>query len=117
MAAYGAAKARFFAWPGLRVGVVNADDPFGQSLIDASRAKDRKVLTYEFGAADIVGGRLTATNAGLALAVETPWGRGEIYSRLVCAFNTPILIVVLGVQLVSGVALRTPLGFLATSDA
>jgi len=28
MAAYGAAKARLFAWPGLRVGVVNADYPF-----------------------------------------------------------------------------------------
>ena len=26
MAAYGAAKARLFAWPGLRVGVINADD-------------------------------------------------------------------------------------------
>src|SRR5438132_2572963 len=46
MAAYGAAKARLLSWPGLRVGVVNADDPFGQSLIDASRAKGRKVLTY-----------------------------------------------------------------------
>ncbi len=32
MAAYGAAKAKLFAWPGLRVGVINADDAFGQSL-------------------------------------------------------------------------------------
>ena len=117
MAAYGAAKARLFAWPGLRVGVVNADDPFGQSLIDASRAKGRKVLTYGFGAADIVGGRLTATNSGLAFAVETPWGRGEIYSRLVGAFNAPNLLGVLGVLLVSGIALETALGFLARADA
>ena len=117
MAAYGAAKARLFAWPGLRVGVVNADDPFGQSLIDAARTKGRKVLTYGFGAADIVGGRLTATNAGLAFAVETPWGRGEIYSRLVGAFNAANLLGVLGVLLVSGVALESALGFLATADA
>ena len=117
MAAYGAAKARLFAWPGLRVGVVNADDPFGQSLIDAARTKGRKVLTYGFGAADIVGGRLTATKAGLAFAVETPWGRGEIYSRLVGAFNAANLLGVLGVLLVSGVALESALGFLATADA
>ena len=40
MAAYGAAKAKLFAWPGLRTAVINADDPFGQSLIDA-RARAR----------------------------------------------------------------------------
>ena len=40
MAAYGAAKAQaLLAWPGLRVGVINADDPFGQSLIDAARSQ------------------------------------------------------------------------------
>src|ERR1700674_4276882 len=117
MAAYGAAKARLFAWPGLRVGVVTPDNPFGQSLIDAARTKGRKVLTYGFGAADIVGGRLTATNAGLAFAVETAWGRGEIYSRLIGAFNAANLLGVRGVMLVSGVALETALGFLAGVDA
>ncbi len=34
MAAYGAAKARLFAWPGLATCVINADDPFGRSLVD-----------------------------------------------------------------------------------
>ena len=53
MAAYGAAKARLFAWPGLRTAVINADDPFGQSLVDAARARGQRVLTYGFGAADI----------------------------------------------------------------
>jgi UDP-N-acetylmuramoyl-L-alanyl-D-glutamate--2,6-diaminopimelate ligase len=117
MAAYGAAKARLFAWPGLRVGVVNADDPFGQSLIDAARVKGRKILTYGFGAADIVGARLTATTSGLAFAVETPWGKGEIYTRLVGAFNAANLLGVLGSLLVSGVALEAALGFLAGVEA
>lgn len=117
MAGYGATKARLFAWPGLRVGVINADDPFGQSLIDAARAKGRKILTYGFGAADIVGGQLTATSAGLALAVETPWGRGEIHSRLIGEFNAANLLGVLGVLLVSDVALETALRFLASVEA
>ena len=117
MAAYGAAKARLFAWPGLRVGVINADDPFGQSLIDLARGKGRKTLSYGFGAADIVAAQLTATASGLAFAVETPWGKGEIYSRLVGAFNAANLLGVLGTLLVSGVALETALGILAGVEA
>jgi len=35
MGAYGAAKAKLLAWPGLRVAVVNADDPFGRYAADA----------------------------------------------------------------------------------
>ena len=117
MAAYGAAKARLLAWPGLRVGVINADDPFGQSLIDAARSNGRKVLTYGFGAADIIGARLTATESGLAFVVETPWGKGEIHTHLVGAFNAANLLGVLGILLVSGVALETALGFLAEAKA
>jgi UDP-N-acetylmuramoyl-L-alanyl-D-glutamate--2,6-diaminopimelate ligase len=117
MAAYGAAKARLFAWPGLRVAVINADDPFGQSLIDAARGKGRKVLTYGFGAADIVGTRLVATGSGLAFGLETPWGRGEVYTPLVGAFNAANLLGVLGVLLVSGVALEPALAYLARAEA
>jgi UDP-N-acetylmuramoyl-L-alanyl-D-glutamate--2,6-diaminopimelate ligase len=117
MAAYGAAKAKLFAWPGLRVGVINADDPFGQSLIDTARSKGRKVLTYGFGAADIVGTRLTASNTGLAFTVATPWGKGEIYTHLVGVFNAANLLGVLGILLVSGVALEPALEFLARAEA
>ncbi len=117
MAAYGAAKAKLFAWPGLRFGVINADDPFGQSLIDAARSRGRKVLTYGFGAADIVGTHLAASSTGLAFAVETPWGKGEIHTLLVGAFNAANLLGVLGVLLVSGAALEPTIGFLAEVEA
>jgi UDP-N-acetylmuramoyl-L-alanyl-D-glutamate--2,6-diaminopimelate ligase len=117
MAAYGAAKAKLFAWPGLRVGVINADDPFGQSLIDTARGHGRKILTYGFGAADIVGTRLAASASGLAFAVETPWGKGEIHTQLVGAFNATNLLGVLGVLLVSGAGLEPTLGFLAGVEA
>ncbi|HZW72912.1 MAG TPA: UDP-N-acetylmuramoyl-L-alanyl-D-glutamate--2,6-diaminopimelate ligase, partial [Caldimonas sp.] len=117
MAAYGAAKSKLFAWPGLRLGVINADDAFGRSLIDAARTDGRKVLTYGFGAADIVGTRLTVSPSGLAFAVETPWGRGEVYTQLVGAFNAMNLLGVLGVLLVSGVLLEPALDFLAQVEA
>jgi UDP-N-acetylmuramoyl-L-alanyl-D-glutamate--2,6-diaminopimelate ligase len=117
MAAYGAAKAQLFSWPGLRVGVINSDDPFGRSLIEAARTKGRKVLTYGFGAADVAGSRLVATGEGLAAVVETPWGRGELHARLVGEFNAANLLGVLGVLLVSGVELERALGYLSQVDA
>ena len=116
MAAYGAAKARLFERPELGVGVVNADDAFGQSLIDISRSAGRKILTYGFGAADIVGTRLTASTRGLAFAVETPWGKGEIHTRLVGAFNAANLLGVLGILLVSGVGIEPAVAFLAGAE-
>jgi UDP-N-acetylmuramoyl-L-alanyl-D-glutamate--2,6-diaminopimelate ligase len=116
MAAYGAAKAKLFGRPELRVGVVNADDAFGRSLIDISHSAGRKILTYGFGAADIVGTRLTASTSGLAFAVETPWGKGEIHTRLVGAFNAANLLGVLGVLLVSGVGIEPAVAFLARAE-
>ena len=73
MAAYGAAKAKLFAVPELQVAVINTDDPFGQRLVDVGRSSGQKVLTYGFGAADVVGSRLTTSPAGLAFTVETPY--------------------------------------------
>jgi UDP-N-acetylmuramoyl-L-alanyl-D-glutamate--2,6-diaminopimelate ligase len=118
MAAYGAAKAKLFAWPGLRVGVINADDAFGQSLLDSARSHGHKVLSYGFGAADIVGSGLTSLPAGgLAFTVETPWGKGRITTPLVGAFNAANLLGVLGVLLVSGVAFEPALAILAGVEA
>jgi UDP-N-acetylmuramoyl-L-alanyl-D-glutamate--2,6-diaminopimelate ligase len=117
MAAYGAAKSKLFRWPGLRVAVINADDAFGQSLIDQARAKGRKVLTYGFAAADVVGGRLVTSPSGLSFTVETPWGKGEIHSPLVGAFNAVNLLGVLAVLLVSGVAFEPAIAFLAEAQA
>jgi UDP-N-acetylmuramoyl-L-alanyl-D-glutamate--2,6-diaminopimelate ligase len=118
MAAYGAAKAKLFAWPGLRVGVINADDAFGQSLLDSARGHGHKVLSYGFGAADVVGSGLTSLPAGgLAFTVETPWGKGRITTPLVGAFNAVNLLGVLGVLLVSGVAFEPALAILAGVEA
>jgi UDP-N-acetylmuramoyl-L-alanyl-D-glutamate--2,6-diaminopimelate ligase len=117
MGAYGAAKAKLLAWPGLRVAVINADDPFGQSLIESARAKGRKVLTYGFGAADIAGSRLMPSPAGLAFRVETPWGKRDVETGLVGAFNASNLLGVLGVLLVSGVGFDAALDFVSHVDA
>ena len=80
MAAYGAAKAQLFAWPGLRVGVINVDDAFGQRLDRRARARaGSKVLTYGFGARRHRGDAASrSTRAASRSSVDTPWGTGDV---------------------------------------
>jgi UDP-N-acetylmuramoyl-L-alanyl-D-glutamate--2,6-diaminopimelate ligase len=57
------------------------------------------------------------TSTGLAFHVETPWGKGEVETRLLGAFNASNLLGVLGVLLVSGVEFEQALEFLAGFEA
>jgi len=105
MAAYGQAKAKLFTWPGLRTAVINADDPFGQSLIDSARARGARLLTYGLAAADIAATEIRVTANGIALTVNTPWGNAEFASPMVGTFNAQNLLGVLGVMLASDIAI------------
>jgi UDP-N-acetylmuramyl-tripeptide synthetase len=113
MAAYGQAKARLFARPGLRAEVINADDPFGQSLIDAARTRGTRLLTYGLASADIAATEIRMTGGGIALKVNTPWGKADFASTMVGAFNAQNLLGVLGVLLASDVPLDTATAALA----
>jgi UDP-N-acetylmuramoyl-L-alanyl-D-glutamate--2,6-diaminopimelate ligase len=113
MAAYGAAKAKLFAWPDLHARVVNVDDAFGQSLADGARAHGWKVLTYGLANADVAATGMASTARGIALSVATPWGRGDVETALVGAFNASNVLGCLGALLVSGVPLADALAALA----
>ncbi|MET0202834.1 MAG: UDP-N-acetylmuramoyl-L-alanyl-D-glutamate--2,6-diaminopimelate ligase, partial [Casimicrobiaceae bacterium] len=113
MAAYGSAKARLFSWPGLRTAVINADDAFGKSLVDAARKRGQRMLTYGFGAADIAATPSSLDTSGIVLDVATPWGRTTLRSPVVGAFNAQNLLGVLGVLLASDVTLEDAVGALA----
>jgi UDP-N-acetylmuramoyl-L-alanyl-D-glutamate--2,6-diaminopimelate ligase len=116
MAAYGAAKARLFGWPGLHAAVINADDAFGQSLADAARARGQKVLTYGLANADVAATGIANASRGVALSVATPWGRGDIQTKLVGAFNASNLLGCLAVLLASDVPLVDALVALASVE-
>jgi UDP-N-acetylmuramoyl-L-alanyl-D-glutamate--2,6-diaminopimelate ligase len=105
MAAYGAAKARLFAWPGLRTVVVNADDEFGRGVIDDARRRGQHVITYGLSGADISATGMAMGRDGLMLELATPRGRGRIQTQVVGAFNASNLLGVLGVLLASDVPL------------
>jgi UDP-N-acetylmuramyl-tripeptide synthetase len=117
MAAYGTAKARLFAWPGLGMRVINVDDPFGQSLAEAARGRRQNVLTYGLVKADIVPTRLAITQAGIDMSIATPWGRGEVRAPVSGTFNASNVLGVLGMVVGSGIGLEAALGALARITA
>jgi UDP-N-acetylmuramyl-tripeptide synthetase len=113
MAAYGQAKAKLFSSPGLRVAVVNADDPFGQSLIDTARSRGARYLTYGLNAADIAATNIVASANGIAVSVNTPWGKADFASPMLGTFNAQNLLGVLGVLLASDIPLDSAVAALA----
>jgi UDP-N-acetylmuramoyl-L-alanyl-D-glutamate--2,6-diaminopimelate ligase len=94
MQAYGAAKERLFAWPGLDAAIINVDDPFGRAL--AMRANAPALIRYgvDRDDADVVASAIETATSGLQFHLRTPWGEGEIATRLLGRFNVSNLLAV-----------------------
>lgn len=103
MQAYGAEKARLFAWEGLKTAVINVDDEFGRELAKSTTAQ--QVFTYGIDQGDLRAVAVHASLNGLALEIETPMGRASIVSQLIGRFNVYNLLAALGVLLSAGVPL------------
>ena len=96
MEAYGAAKARLFAVPGLRSAVINLDDDFGREL--AGQLVDG-VVSLRFSMvddseADVAASEIVTSAGGLSFRLRTPWGAREVRSHLLGRFNVSNLLVV-----------------------
>jgi len=113
MAAYGEVKSRLFSWPGLACSVINADDAFGQRLIDEARGRGARVLSYGLANADVAATGIAAGPRGYSLGVATPWGRGFVETAVVGAFNVSNLLATLGALLASEVEFDAALAALA----
>jgi len=98
MEAYGAAKAKLFAWPGLRAAVVNVDDAFGRELATRISA-DTKLLRcgIDTADADIRAGDVHTHSDGIDFHLVTPWGKARVRSGLLGRFNVANLLAVAGV--------------------
>ena len=98
MEAYGAAKAKLFAWPGLSAAAINIDDAFGRELarklpagVHAWRLSSAGEAQANIAASDVV-----TSAEGVAFKVRTPWGEKQIRSRLLGRFNVANLLTVIG---------------------
>ncbi len=95
MDAYGAAKQRLFAWPGLGAAIINVDDAFGRALTSTVGA-GTKLLRYgiERDEAEVVARAIQTGADGLAFRLVTPWGEGDVTTRLLGRFNVSNLLAV-----------------------
>ena len=98
MEAYGAAKAKLFAWPGLRAAVINFDDAFGRDLLRNLPAGMQALSYSAVGdkAAAIVALSVVTSSEGLSFVLRTPWGERPLQSRLLGRFNVANLLAVVG---------------------
>jgi UDP-N-acetylmuramoyl-L-alanyl-D-glutamate--2,6-diaminopimelate ligase len=102
MEAYGAAKAKLFAFEGLRAAVINIDDPFGIKLakgLGEGIAKLRTTMAGESTDKDAeVRADIIVTSAkGLSFNLNTPWGMRTVRSALLGRFNVANLLAVAAV--------------------
>ncbi|TCK17310.1 UDP-N-acetylmuramoylalanyl-D-glutamate--2,6-diaminopimelate ligase [Thiogranum longum] len=109
--AYADAKRRLFRSPGLQCAVLNADDPFGQELaagladhvrvISWQARVDTKPLADEW----LLLRSLSVLPQGMALSVDSSFGKAEFETRLLGDFNAENLLAALGALLASGLSL------------
>ncbi|GAB2502404.1 UDP-N-acetylmuramoyl-L-alanyl-D-glutamate--2,6-diaminopimelate ligase [Lysobacter humi (ex Lee et al. 2017)] len=109
MAAYGAAKARLFGWPGLQHAVVNLDDDYGRQLFAALPSSVRGLGMSSCGAegAGLRAEDIVLDDAGLAFALVQGDARAAVRSPLLGRFNVDNLLAVAGVLAARDVPLAT----------
>ena len=99
MEAYGAAKAKLFAWPNLRCRVINLDDAFGREL--AVQAHESRLIGYSLNDASafLYCSEAHFDDHGVRARLVTPRGEGVLRSNLLGRFNLSNLLAVVGALL------------------
>lgn len=117
MANYAAAKKKLFHSPGLKHAVINTDDPFGLALAQELNGKV-KIYCYGLKRNDLSLPFVEATNInlnhkGMTAKISSPWGSGQLRSRLLGRFNVSNLLAVLTTLLVLEMPFDTALDYIA----
>lgn len=122
MSNYAAAKARLFGFEGLRVAVVNGDDPFAATMLAAigqrqppmrigyTLAPTRGALAVD---AWLQAENVRATSEGLALTIGGDFGRAAVDLRLLGRFNAANALAVAGTWIGLGMSFEQAIERLA----
>lgn len=116
MESYGEIKSRLFYWKGLKHAVINVDDPFGEALTGRLKKERPELKVYGYGFSEQADIRIThfaASSDGMTVQLDTPWGSGEVKTRLLGRFNAQNLASCVGVLCADGYSLAQVLDVLA----
>lgn len=108
MAAYWEAKARLFAWPGLRAAVINVDDGQGATLARQLDDSGLDVWTYSaeaHHAARLQARHLHYANGGLSFQLNEGAHTVAVHTRLIGDYNAANVLAVIGGLRAAGVPL------------
>lgn len=99
MQAYGSAKARLFAMPGLSCRVINLDDPFGRTL--AEQSCESRLIGYSLTdpSAYLYCAEAQLDDSGIHARLVTPQGERLLRSPLLGRFNLSNLLAAIGALL------------------
>jgi UDP-N-acetylmuramoyl-L-alanyl-D-glutamate--2,6-diaminopimelate ligase len=99
MQAYGAAKAKLFAWNDLRCRVINLDDDFGREL--AAQSQSSRLISYslEDASAYLYCREATFDDNGVRATLVTPQGEHVLRSSLLGRFNLSNVLAAVGALL------------------
>lgn len=87
MAAYAESKRRLFLSPGLDVAALNRDDPYGRVLLErVPTAVDTLDFSLHDPSATVYVESFTRDGHGTRATIVSPWGRGELRTRLLGEF-------------------------------
>jgi len=111
MQAYAAAKARLFAWPGLRVAVVNGDDAYSPRMLAAASTHDALRIVYGIapaqhgahGDAVLIAERVAEERDGTSFVLGGDFGRTPVRLGLLGGFNVSNALAVAGCWLGLGI--------------
>ncbi|MBX8592249.1 UDP-N-acetylmuramoyl-L-alanyl-D-glutamate--2,6-diaminopimelate ligase [Pseudomonas cichorii] len=99
MEAYGAAKAKLFAWPDLRCRVINLDDGFGRELAEVEH--ESRLITYSLQdkSASLYCRDAKFDDDGVRATLVTAHGEHFLRSRLLGRFNLSNVLAAIGALL------------------
>lgn len=105
MQAYGQAKQQLLLARGLKTAIINADDPWAAAL-EVKVPVGVAVIRYSVSDAnaDIYVRDLTLSASGFVAEVITPWGCGQVTSRLTGRFNVSNMLAVIAAAVTQGIS-------------
>lgn len=94
-AAYAAAKARLFGWPGLKAAVLNVDDPFGRGRLQELDPSVRAITWGRNGGA-VHADKVVAEPGGLGFELTVDGAAAAVHVPLIGVFNVDNLLAAAG---------------------